>query len=141
MNKKNIFSKSAPEPVGSYPHARKVGNFLYLSGIGPREKGKSEIPGVKLDKLGNIVKYDFEMQCHAVFKNINTVLLDSGAKWDDLIDVTVFLTNMKDDFSVYNEIYKTYFKNNKPCRTTIGIQSLPTPIAIELKCIAHIKNE
>ncbi len=135
---KKINSINAPEPVGLYPHAKQVGNLLFLSGIGPREKGKNDIPGVKLDKNGNLVSYDIEEQCHSVFKNIRLVLEDSGSKWENIIDVTVFLTNMKDDFIIYNKIYSKYFKNNQPCRTTVEINSLPTPIAIELKCIAII---
>ena len=133
-----IESQNAPEPVGLYPHARQVGNFLFLSGIGPREKGKKEIPGVKLDQDGNIISYEIEIQCHSVFKNVRTVLEDAGLNWKNLVDVTVFLTNMKEDFEIYNRIYAEYFKDNQPCRTTIEINSLPTPIAIELKCIATV---
>ena len=133
-----IESKKVPEPVGLYPHARKVGNLLFLSGLGPRERGKNEIPGVELDDQGNILSYDIETQCHSVFKNVRTVLEDAGSNWENLVDVTVFLTNMKDDFEIYNRIYAEYFKENQPCRTTVEIISLPTPIAIELKCIATI---
>ena len=133
-----IESQKAPEPVGLYPHARKVGNLLFLSGIGPRERGKKEIPGVELDDQSNILSYDIETQCHSVFKNVHTVLEDSGSNWENLVDVTVFLTNMKEDFEIYNRIYAEYFKGNQPCRTTVEIISLPTPIAIELKCIATI---
>jgi 2-aminomuconate deaminase len=133
-----IESQKAPEPVGLYPHARKVGNLLFLSGIGPRERGKKEIPGVELDDQSNILSYDIETQCHSVFKNVHTVLEDSGSNWENLVDVTVFLTNMKEDFEIYNRIYAEYFKENQPCRTTVEIISLPTPIAIELKCIATI---
>lgn len=136
MNK--IKSQNAPEPVGLYPHARKVGNLLFLSGVGPREKGIKEIPGVTLGENGEIISYDIELQCHSVFKNVKMILEDAGSSWDNLIDVTVFLTNMKDDFQKYNELYGKYFKDNQPCRTTIEIISLPTPIAIELKCIATI---
>ena len=136
MNK--FESQNAPEPVGLYPHARQVGNFLFLSGIGPREKGEKEIPGVKLDQDGNIISYEIEIQCHSVFKNVRTVLEDAGSNWKNLVDVTVFLTNMKEDFEIYNRIYAEYFKDNQPCRTTIEIKSLPTPIAIELKCIATV---
>ena len=136
MNK--FESQNAPEPVGLYPHARQVGNFLFLSGIGPREKGKKEIPGVKLDQDGNIISYEIEIQCHSVFKNVRTVLEDAGSNWKNLVDVTVFLTNMKKDFEIYNRIYAEYFKDNQPCRTTLEISSLPTPIAIELKCIATV---
>ena len=133
-----IESQNAPEPVGLYPHARQIGNFLFLSGIGPRERGKKEIPGVELDQNGNIISYDIEAQCHSVFKNVRTVLEDAGSNWDNLVDVTVFLTDMKNDFNTYNSIYSEYFKDNQPCRTTVEILSLPTPIAIELKCIAII---
>ena len=136
MNK--IKSQNAPEPVGLYPHARKVGNLLFLSGVGPREKGIREIPGVTLDEEENIISYDIELQCHSVFKNVRMILEDAGSSWENLIDVTVFLTNMKDDFKKYNELYGKYFKDSQPCRTTVEIISLPTPIAIELKCIATI---
>jgi len=136
MNKIN--SQNAPEPVGLYPHARKVGNLLFLSGVGPREKGLKEIPGVTLDEEGSIISYDIELQCHSVFKNVKMILEDAGSCWENLVDVTVFLTNMKDDFKKYNELYRQYFKDNQPCRTTVEIVSLPTPIAIELKCIATI---
>jgi 2-aminomuconate deaminase len=128
----------APEPVGAYPHARQVGNLLFLSGVGPREKGTKKIPGVTLDTEGNIISYDIATQCHSVFKNIKLILEASGSSWDQLVDVTVFLTNMKDDFKIYNKIYAEYFKDNQPCRTTIEINCLPTPIAIELKCVATI---
>lgn len=131
-------SNDAPEPVGLYPHARKVGNLLFLSGVGPREKGTKKIPGVELSDNGEIVSYDIAQQCHSVFKNVKLILEASGSSWDKLVDVTVFLTNMKEDFPIYNKIYAEYFKENQPCRTTIEISSLPTPIAIELKCIATI---
>lgn len=131
-------SSNAPEPVGLYPHARKVGDLLFLSGVGPREKGKKSIPGVELDSKGNILSYDIEAQCHSVFRNVRAILEDSGSSWDQLVDVTVFLTNMKDDFKAYNSIYAEYFKDNQPCRTTVEVISLPTPIAIELKCVATI---
>ena len=138
MSSQKFDSEKAPEPVGLYPHARQVGNLLFLSGVGPRERGTTKIPGVELDEKGNIVSYDIEAQCHSVFKNVRLILEASGAKWDDLVDVTVFLTNMKDDFQTYNRIYAEYFNSNQPCRTTVEISSLPTPIAIELKCIAAI---
>jgi len=133
-----IHSSKAPEPVGLYPHARKVGNLLFLSGVGPRERGAKEIPGVSLDENGKIISYDIEAQCHSVFKNIRYILEDSGSSWDKIVDVTVFLTNMKDDFKIYNRVYAEYFKENQPCRTTVEINCLPTPIAIELKVIATI---
>lgn len=131
-------SDKAPEPVGLYPHSRRVGNLLFLSGVGPRERGQTKIPGVELDDAGVIVSYDIEKQCHSVFKNVRLILEAAGAKWEDLVDVTVFLTNMKDDFKIYNKIYAEYFKEAQPCRTTVEINSLPTPIAIELKCVAVV---
>ena len=137
MNDK-INSSKAPEPVGAYPHARKVGNLLFLSGVGPRERGTKKIPGVELDENGSIRAYNIEEQCHSVFRNIKYILEDAGSSWDKIFDVTVFLTNMKDDFVTYNKIYAEYFKDNQPCRTTIEINCLPTPIAIELKVIATI---
>jgi 2-aminomuconate deaminase len=139
MSQDSIESSRAPEPVGLYPHARRVGNLLFLSGVGPRERGTKKIPGVELDGNGNILSYDIEKQCHSVFNNIKMILEDSGSSWGQLIDVTVFLTNMKDDFKTYNRIYAEYFKENLPCRTTVEINCLPTPIAIELKVIATIE--
>lgn len=133
-------SIKAPEPVGAYPHARRVGNLLFLSGVGPRKRGTQEIPGVQLDDQGNILSYDIETQCHAVFENVRIILEEAGSGWDELVDVTVFLTNIQKDFSVYNRIYAKYFIINQPCRTTVEISRLPTPIAIELKCIATIKS-
>ncbi|MEL6534571.1 MAG: Rid family hydrolase [Bacteroidota bacterium] len=132
-------SQKAPEPVGLYPHARRVGNLLFLSGVGPRQRGSKEIPGVTLNAEGEIVQYDIAEQCHSVFTNVRYILEESGSSWDQLVDVTVFLTNMKDDFATYNKIYAEYFKDNLPCRTTVEINKLPTPIAIELKCIATIE--
>lgn len=137
-NSERIHADKAPEPVGSYPHARRVGNLLFLSGVGPRERGTKEIPGVSMNEDGSIASYDIETQCHSVFKNVRLVLEASGSSWDKLVDVTVFLTNMKDDFKTYNRVYAEYFKDNQPCRTTVEINCLPTPIAIELKCIATI---
>jgi 2-aminomuconate deaminase len=133
-------SQTAPEPVGHYPHARKVGNLLFLSGVGPRKKGVKEIPGVTLDTNGNITSYDIESQCRSVFANVRDILEASGAAWEDLVDVTVYLTNMKADFAIYNKLWAEYFKTNPPCRTTLEIGALPTPIAIELKCIASLKE-
>lgn len=141
MKKENseIISNRAPEAVGSYPHARRVGNLLFLSGVGPRERGKKEIPGVELDEAGKIVSYDMEKQCHSVFRNVRFILEDAGTSWENIVDVTVFLTNMKDDFPVFNRLYAEYFRENRPCRTTLEIGSLPTPIAVELKVIATIE--
>ncbi|TAF32193.1 MAG: RidA family protein [Cytophagales bacterium] len=138
MSAEIINSDKAPEPVGLYPHARRVGNLLFLSGVGPRERGTKKIPGVELNEAGNIVSYDIEAQCHSVFRNVRLILEQAGSKWENLVDVTVFLTNMKDDFKTYNRLYAEYFKDNLPCRTTVEINCLPTPIAIELKCIATI---
>lgn len=137
-NNSKIESSKAPEPVGLYPHARRVGNLLFLSGVGPRERGSKIIPGVELDAQGNIIRYDIAAQCHSVFRNIKYILEDAGSSWDKIIDVTVFLTNMKDDFPIYNKIWAEYFKENPPCRTTLEINKLPTPIAIELKVLATL---
>lgn len=136
----NVHASQAPEPVGRYPHARRVGNLLFLSGIGPRKKGCSQIPGVTLDENGNVVDHDIEVQCHSVFANVRSVLEAAGSHWENLVDVTVFLTDMKRDFETFNKIYAQYFVDNQPCRTTVEISSLPTPIAIELKCIATIEK-
>jgi 2-aminomuconate deaminase len=138
---KSFQSSRAPEPVGAFPHAKRVGNLLFLSGIGPRKRGSKEIPGVKLDPIGNVASYDIETQCRAVFENVRLVLEDSGASWNDIVDVTVFLTNMKKDFSTYNKLYAQYFSGEgkpNPTRTTIEVGALPTPIAIELKVIAAV---
>lgn len=132
----DISADQAPEPVGAYPHAKRVGNLLFLSGVGPRKKGSKEIPGVTLNEMGEIVAYDIEIQCHSVFKNVKLILEASGSKWENLVDVTVYLTNMKKDFATFNRIYADYFTINQPCRTTVEVNALPTPIAIELKCIA-----
>ena len=129
-------SEKAPEPVGPYPHARRVGNLLFLSGVGPRKRGSKEIPGVTLDAKGNVVSHDIEAQCRSVFENVRLILEDAGSSWDKLVDVTVFLTDMQRDFAAYNRVYAEYFKDNQPCRTTVEVTALPTPIAIELKCIA-----
>ena len=131
-------TENAAHPLGSYPHARRVGNFLFLSGIGPRNPKDNSVPGLELDDQGNILKYDIEAECHAVFANVKAVLEASGSSWTSIVDVTVFLTNMKKDFPVYNKIYGEYFKEVQACRTTVEVKSLPTPIAIELKVIATI---
>lgn len=131
-------TQNAASPLGSYPHSRRVGNLLFLSGIGSRRPGDNQIPGLELDAEGNIVKYDIEAECHSVFANVKAVLEASGSSWDKIIDVTVFLTNMKKDFPVYNRIYADYFTSVQACRTTVEVKSLPTPIAIELKVIATI---
>lgn len=133
-----IESKDAPEPVGSYPHARRVGDLLFLSGVGPRTRGSKEIPGVTRDVNGDAIEHDIEAQCHSVFRNVRVILEEAGSDWSKLVDVTVFLTDMKRDFATYNRVYAEYFSENQPCRTTVEISSLPTPIAIELKCIATV---
>ena len=134
-----IESEKAPKPVGAYPHARKVGNLLFLSGVGPRKPNSKKIPGVVTDKVGKIISHDIEAQCHSVFENVRIILEEAGSNWNNLVDVTVFLTDMYKDFETYNRIYAEYFKTNQPCRTTVEVSSLPTPIAIELKCIAIIE--
>jgi len=134
----SVHSSKAPEPVGLYPHAKRVGNLLFLSGVGPREKGTKVIPGVELNEKGEIVNYDIEKQCRSVFNNVKLILEESGSSWNNIVDVTVFLTNMKDDFPIYNKLWAEYFAENPPCRTTLEINCLPTPIAIELKVIATI---
>ncbi len=138
MKKELLYSDRAPAAVGSYPHARKVGNLLFLSGVGPRKLNSKTIPGVELDEEGNITSYDIETQCRAVFDNVRYIVEDCGSSWDNIVDVTVFLTNMKDDFKIYNKLYAEYFADNQPCRTTCEINCLPTPIAIELKVMATI---
>lgn len=137
-NETSIHSSKAPEPVGLYPHAKRVGNLLFLSGVGPREKGTKKIPGVELSAEGTIASYDIETQVRSVFNNVKLILEDSGSSWNQIVDVTVFLTNMKDDFPIYNRLWAEYFAENPPCRTTLEINCLPTPIAIELKVIATI---
>lgn len=134
------FTDKAPQPVGPYPHAKRVGNWLYLSGVGPRLAGSNEIPGNVTDESGVVTEYDFEAQAHSVLKNIAAILEDAGANLDDLVDVTVFLTDMKADFQTMNRVYAEYFPEHKPCRTTVEVNALPTEIAIELKCIARLKD-
>ncbi|MCB0483102.1 MAG: RidA family protein [Flavobacteriales bacterium] len=135
-------AQGAPKAVGLYPHARKVGNLLFLSGVGPRVAGSdandSGVPGLKRDAMGNFEEFDFEAQVHAVFANVRVILESAGSDWENLVDVTVFLVNMQRDFKTFNRLYAEYFKDAQPCRTTVEVNSLPTPIAIELKCIATI---
>ena len=133
-----INTESAAKPLGAYPHARIVGNLLFLSGIGSRNVKDNSIPGLEQDAAGNILKYDIEAECRQVFANVKAVLEASGSSWDKIVDVTVFLTNMKKDFPLYNKIYAEYFTDVQACRTTVEVKSLPTPIAIELKVIAII---
>ncbi len=132
-----VMAEKAPEPVGPYPHARQVGDLLLLSGMGPRAAGQKDIPGVTLNDQGQIIDYCIETQTRQVFANLKAVLESAGADWTDLVDITVFLTNMDDDFKTFNRIYAEYFAANRPCRTTVEVSKLPTPIAIELKCIAY----
>ncbi len=136
---KDIHSHAAPKAVGAYPHAKKVGDFLFLSGIGSRNPIDNSIAGLQINSKGEVVAYDFEGQVHQVFHNIKVILESSGAKWEDLVDITVFLTDMKRDFATFNAIYATYFQTVQPCRTTVEVGALPTPIAIELKCIAYLQ--
>lgn len=137
-----IHAKSAPAPVGAYPHARRVGGLLYLSGIGSRIPGTDEIPGNRQGPDGQLLDHDIAAQARQVFANVRAVLDASGARWEDLVDVTVFLTDMARDFKAYNAVWREYFPDPAaaPCRTTLGITSLPTPIAIELKCVAQIRD-
>lgn len=139
---RSIHAGAAPKPVGSYPHARRVGNMLYLSGIGPRDPEDNTIPGNEYFADGRLRKYDIEAQARAVFANVRAVLDASGARWEDLVDVTVYLTDMARDFKIYNAVWAEHFPDvaSAPCRTTLGITALPTPIAIELKCIAALKD-
>lgn len=138
MEDKIINTDSAAKPLGAYPHARKVGNLLFLSGIGSRSAADNSIPGLELDTDGNIIKYDIEEETHQCFANVKAVLEASGSSWNKIVDVTVFLTNMKKDFAAYNKIYGEYFTSVQACRTTVEVKSLPTPIAIELKVIATV---
>jgi len=131
-----VHAARAPKPVGAYPHARRVGNLLFLSGVGPRDPATNAIIGNAYDPDGRLLSYDIESQCRAVFANVRAILEASGARWEDLVDVTVFLTDMARDFAAYNRVYAEHFTTAQPCRTTLGINALPTPIAIELKCIA-----
>jgi 2-aminomuconate deaminase len=135
-NIRSVVSERAPEPVGPFPHAKVVGNLVFVSGIGPRTRGSKQIPGVTLDAGGNILAYDFETQCRAVFENVRMVVEDAGSRWDLIVDVTSFLTNMQADFAVYNRLFGEYFSESRPARTTVEVSRLPTPIAIELKVVA-----
>jgi 2-aminomuconate deaminase len=139
---KSINALKAPKAVGAYPHARRVGNLLFLSGIGPRLATDNSIPGNIYNPSGELIGYDIIAQCHSVFANVKAVLATSELDLQDLVDVTVYLTDMRNDFSSYNKIWADYFPDaqNAPCRTTLGITALPTPIAIELKCIAALKD-
>lgn len=138
MSGDSIRTDAAPAPVGAYPHARRVGNLLFLSGVGPRQPGSNAIPGNVHAADGRLVDYDIEAQCRQAFANVRAILEASGAAWTDLVDVTVFLTDMQRDFAIYNRLYAEHFAGIDACRTTVGISALPTPIAIELKCVAAL---
>ncbi|NNF04555.1 MAG: RidA family protein [Rhodothermales bacterium] len=140
MTNEPFFSENAPEPVGAYPHARRAGPFLFLSGVGPRQRGKKDIPGVRQSSSGEIVDYDIEIQARSTIENVVTILRDAGLTWNDLVDVSVFLTDMKRDFQAFNRIYAEYCVEHKPSRTTVEVGALPTPIAVELKCIAILPS-
>jgi len=136
-----IKTTDAPQPLGAYPHAKRSGDLIFLSGIGPRPADGGSIPGVQMNAAGEVTTYDIEEQCHAVFANVRAVLESAGADWDDLVDVTVYLTNINDDFDTYNKVYAEYFSTDGPTRTTVEVNKLPAPIAIELKCIAAAKQK
>jgi 2-aminomuconate deaminase len=138
MSDSETTTTKAPKPVGAYPHARRVGNLLFLSGIGPREPETDAIPGNEYDAAGNVTRYDIAAQCRSIFRNIRVILEDAGSSWDRIVDVTVFLTNMKNDFATFNRLYAEHFADNRPTRTTVEVNCLPTPIAIELKVIATV---
>lgn len=142
MSNSAIHADNAPKAVGSYPHARRIGGLLFLSGIGPRDAVSNGIPGNVHDADGTLIAYDIALQTDAVFANVRAVLEASGARWEDLVDVTVYLTDMARDFKTYNAIWAEHFPDpaTAPCRTTLGITALPTPIAIELKCVAVVKE-
>jgi 2-aminomuconate deaminase len=133
-----IRSNAAPDPVGAYPHARRVGDFVFLSGVGPRLPGSGEIPGARFDEHGNVIDYDITAQVLSVFRNVRAILNSAGARWEDIVDVTVFLTNMRRDFPIFNQLWQEHFRDVNACRTTIEVGSLPTPIAVELKVIAYV---
>lgn len=134
-------TSKAPRPVGPYPHAKRIGNWLYLSGVGPRLPGNNEVPGNEKDASGRLIRYDIAAQCHSVMQNVRSILEAAGGRLEDLVDITVFLTDMKHDFESFNRIYAEYFGDHRPCRTTVEVNALPTEIAIELKCIAHLGEE
>jgi 2-aminomuconate deaminase len=138
--KKGIHASKAAPPVGAYPHARRAGNLLFLSGIGPRPADGGPVPGATFDDSGCVLEYDIEVQCHAVFRNVQAVLGSAGATLRDLVDVTVYLTDIKRDFGVFNRVYGEYFREEGPCRTTVEVNRLPTPIAVELKCVAFVDD-
>jgi len=131
-----IRTENAPPPVGPYPHARRAGELLFLSGIGPRKPGSGEIPGILRDDAGNAIGHDIEVQTRAAIENVRAILQEAGSSLENVHDVTVYLIDMKGDFQRFNEVYAEYFGRIQPTRTTVGVDELPTPIAIELKVIA-----
>lgn len=137
-NNMDFYSHKAPMPLGSYPHAKRVGSLLFLSGIGPRQRGTTQIPGLTMDASGRRLSYDITVQTLAVFKNVRSILEEAGSDWEHLVDVTVFLTNIGDDFAAFNKVWREHFPQSPPCRTTVQVTALPSPISIELKCIATI---
>ncbi len=139
MIRSSIISSRAPEAVGPYPHAKRAGTFIFVSGVGPRKKGSNEIPGVTLDASGRVISRDIAVQCRSVFDNIRLILEDAGARWEDIVDVTVFLTHLEEDFPIYNRVYAEYFPSDRPARTTVEVTALPTPIDIEVKVVAVIE--
>lgn len=138
---RDIETANAPRPVGAYPHAKRIGNWLFLSGVGPRLPGSNEVPGNKTDEGGRLVGYDIAAQCHSVMQNVQSILEAAGSQLEDLVDITVYLTDMKSDFASFNGVYAEYFHEHRPCRTTVEVNALPTEIAIELKCIAYLGEE
>lgn len=138
MTNDSILSPRAPKAVGAFPHARRAGSLLFCSGIGPRRRDEEAIPGVVLDTAGRVTSYDFAIQVHTVFANVRSVVEDAGSSWEQIVDVTAFLTDIEDDFATWNQLWQAYFPTNAPARTTVEVTRLPTPIAIELKVIATL---
>ena len=135
----NFHSQVAPEAVGPYPHARRVGDLLFVSGIGPRRRGTSDIPGVTLGSDGRISSHDVALQTRSCLENVRAILQEAGLDLEDIVDLQVFLTDIKADFKAFNAVYAEYFDaESGPTRTTVGVTGLPTPIAVELKVIAHL---
>jgi 2-aminomuconate deaminase len=134
-----IHASDAPAPVGAYPHARRVGDLLFLSGVGPRQPGTDEIPGGPIrNESGAPLDYDITAQTDATIENIRKILAASGSSLEHVVDVTAFLIDMDRDFSGYNAAYAKHFASIGPTRTTVAIRALPTPIAVELKVIALV---
>ncbi|MEO1008445.1 MAG: RidA family protein [Planctomycetota bacterium] len=141
-----IRTDDAPRPVGAYPHARRVGDLLFCSGVGPRSPGANTVPGVTLDASGALIDYDFAAQCRSCFDNVRAVVEAAGARFEDIVDVQAYLTDLPRDFATFNELWKQAFAGEgkpNPCRTTIEVSRLPqggdAPIAVELKVIARVR--